>query len=298
MGFHQGRMLREAIAARVATPIPPAIADVVPAYAARMRDLLPPDYGDELRGIAAGAGVAADALFVREIVREILRWHDPATPTVGVSIAAAPGDAPCVATAYERAALLAPALVLVERLPLGGPATLLLAAPGSVGGIAGIAAAAGGRVVVAGEDASRAPEQRSLRGPPWTAGVRMALERGADVDAALDAVPKMLGVRVLVADAANRRGDAVVALAGEDPSHGEPGVWVLRPAGVAAAHSANAARQDAKLGNYASRPGCDDAGDLAEAGRDPEVAEPVLRWTLRAIEASTPGGAFRYGWAR
>lgn len=314
MGVHQGRLLRDAIRARVARPIATAVADVLPGYAGPMRDLLPVGASDELRGIAAGAGVTEDDLFAREIERDVLRWHVPDAALTVAAFASAPGDAPCVAVAYGslgpalggrvRAAAQATSgavpsadLVLVERHPVGGTATLMLAAPGSVGGIAGTSGR--GVVVACAEDGSRELEQRSLRGPPFPVGVRFALERGADGDAVLAALPKMLGHRVLVADAANARIDVLVALAGEDPVRSPGTAWVLRPA-AGADVAANTEAQDRKLGSYAARPGCADAIDLAEAGIAPSAGDDgVLRFDRDGVEVgSEPSGSFAYRWSR
>lgn|GEM_PF-2013320 len=304
MGVHQGRLLRDEIRARVARPLPAAIADVLPGYAGPIRDLLPVGAADELRGIAAGAGVAEADLYAREIARDVLRWHVPDAALTGAAFASAPGDAPCVAVAYggDVPALSGrfrvvpgaardaregrgPAdLVLVERRPSGGIPTLVFAAPGSLGGIAGVSGR--GIVAVAAEDGSRAPEQRSLRGAPFAVGLRFALERGADADAVVAALPKTLGHRVLVADAANARIAVLVALAGEDPARSPPTAWVLRPADGPDA-AANAEAQDRKLGSYTARPGCADALDLAEAGLGPTPdGEQLLSWSRDGVDVT------------
>lgn len=294
MGVHQGRLLRDAVRARVARPLPTEVAGVAAGYARPVRDLLPVGAWDELRGIAEGAGVSVDDLFDRERAREIQRWHAPATEPGLVSFASAPGDAPCLAVASPWVASAVDAafgggvggpsawdeLVVVERHPAGGTATLVIAAPGSVGGIAGVSAR--GVVAAFGEDPSRSPEQRSLRGAPFPVGFRYALERGADADAVVAALPRTLGHRVVVADAANRRVDVLLALAGDDPVASPAQAWVLRPAGgpdpkTDPATAANVEAQDRKLGSYSARPGCADAADLAEAGLAPSpVAGAVV----------------------
>lgn len=285
MGFHQGRLLRDAVRARVARPLRAEVAGVAAGYARPVRDLLPVGAWDELRGIAEGAGVSVDDLFDRERAREIERWHVPGAAPDLASFASAPGSAPClavglpwgvsgvgamfnVAGAADGTATWDP-LVVVERHPTGGTATLLIAAPGSVGGIAGVSAR--GVVAAFGEDPSRSPEQRSLRGAPFPVGFRYALERGGDADAVVAALPRTVGHRVVVADAANRRVDVLLALAGEDPAASPAEAWVLRPAGGPdpkkdPATAANAEAQDRKLGSYSARPGRADAADLAEAG--------------------------------
>ncbi|MBL9087387.1 MAG: hypothetical protein JNM10_09610 [Planctomycetia bacterium] len=294
MGVHQGRLLRDAVRARVARALPDEVAGVAAGYARPVRDLLPVGAWDELRGIAEGAGVSVDDLFDRERAREIQRWHAPATEPGLASFASAPGEAPCLAVALPWAASAVGAafgrgaagasawdeLVVVERHPAGGTATLVIAAPGSVGGIAGVSAR--GVVAAFGEDPSRSPEQRSLRGAPFPVGFRYALERGADADAVVAALPRTLGHRVVVADAANRRVDVLLALAGEDPVASPAQAWVLRPAGgpdpkTDPATAANVEAQDRKLASYSARPGCADAADLAEAGMPPSpVAGAVV----------------------
>lgn len=295
MGFHQGRLLRDAVRARVARPLRAEVAGVAAGYARPVRDLLPVGAWDELRGIAEGAGVSVGDLFDRERAREIERWHVPGAEPDLASFASAPGSAPCLAVALPWAvrgvgamfsvggaaddAAAWDQLVVLERHPTGGTATLVIAAPGSVGGIAGVSAR--GVVAAFGEDPSRSPEQRSLRGAPFPVGLRYALERGGDADAVVAALPKTLGHRVVVADAANRRVDVLLALAGEDPVASPPQAWVLRPAGgpdpkADPATAANVEAQDRQLASYRSRPGCADAADLAEAGMASSAASGAV----------------------
>src|SRR5687767_6588038 len=118
MGRAQGRLLREAIRARVAEPIDPAVAASLALFAPPMRDLLPPAFAEELAGIAEGAGVDVDALFLREIVRDGRRWHDLPTPLVRAAFASAPGTAPCVVVAFDGLTAFAGAGAGAGRLVL------------------------------------------------------------------------------------------------------------------------------------------------------------------------------------
>jgi hypothetical protein len=285
MGFHQGRLLRDAVRARVARPLPAEVAGVAAGYARPVRDLLPVGAWDELRGIAEGAGVSVDDLFDRERAREI-----EAVARAGG------GTGPGVVRvgAGERAVSRGGAAVGRERGrrhvqprrgggrhgDMGSVGRRRAAPDGRHGDALDRRAGVGGRdrrvsargvVAAFGEDPSRSPEQRSLRGAPFPVGFRYALERGGDADAVVAALPRTVGHRVVVADAANRRVDVLLALAGEDPVASPAEAWVLRPAGGPdpkkdPATAANVEAHDRKLGSYSARPGCADAADLAEAG--------------------------------
>jgi hypothetical protein len=284
MGRAHGRALRAAIRARVAAPIDPALESSLALFGPPMRDLLPPSYAEELRGIAQGADVDVDALFLREVAREVARWHDRAGPLLHAAFASAPGTAPTVAVAFDGVDALGVPLALVERRPAGGVATLVLGAPGSLGGIAGVSAR--GVVAVSAEDGSLAPERRSLRGPPFAAGLRLALERAGDAESALATVPRLIGHRVLLADAGNRRVQALVAGTGEDPVRSDPEAWVLAAAGQGETRAKNGAAQEARLGAYPRRPGPDDAVALAVAGRATGEDPLVLRFAGGRVEVT------------
>lgn len=217
MGVWQGRLLGPEIRARVARPLDPVAADVLTTYEPSLLDLWPAGARDELRGVAEGAGVSEVELRQREIVREVVRWHRPEGPLAVVAWTDAQRGGLDVSWTDLEAMLGVPTanLLWVERRPADGAATRVLAAPGSVGGVAGVSDL--GVAVLAGEDGSRQPEQRSLRGAAFPIGLRFALERGRSTDDVFAALPRTVGHRVLVAGP-DRRIEAVLALSSDEPS--------------------------------------------------------------------------------
>lgn len=221
MGVWQGRLLAPEIRRRVARPLDPVAADVLPTYEPSLLDLWPAGAREELRGVAAGAGVSEVELRRRELVREVVRWHRPEGPLAVAAWEALPeGGFHASWTALESM-LGAPTsdLLWVERRPGDAAATRVLAAPGSVGGVAGVSDR--GLVAIAGEDGSRQPEQRSLRGAAFPIGLRYALERGRSTDEVFAALPRTVGHRVLVAGP-DRGIESVLALSSDDPSMSPP----------------------------------------------------------------------------
>ncbi len=221
MGWWHGRLLAPEVGREAREPLEPDLASTLGAYAAGMRQFLPPDLEQELRGIADGAGVRADDLFLREAAEQGRRWHDPApVPSrVEVHVAAGARDAPeILVRAVGRTPGLAgpfPARPLVvERRPAGRPATIVLSRPGALGAVAG--ASERGLVAFQAPAVGVDADRRSLRGPPFPVAFRRALETAPDADAFAKALPGLLGDLVAVADAdGGRRGGTV--LFGGDP---------------------------------------------------------------------------------
>jgi hypothetical protein len=315
MGFHQGRLLKDEIW-RKRIPTERETGRAYAIYVPEFRKLLGVTVAEELRGIAMGAGVDADVLLFEEVADDVVRWQaatDRRRSSCGAALASAPGATPVVGVAYESApdspfdvrrwdTTISPdaerdrysgsPLVLIERRPTGGIATLVVGEPGSLGGWAGISSR--GIVIASCEDDSLPSERRSLRGVPFAAGVRLALEQATDAQLAFDALPRLVGNRVLVADATNQRIDALVGLSVVGMEKTEPNAWVLRPAS-----EANKQAQDRRLGNYSSRPGPEDAVDLAVAGRSSESRFPALLWTKDGVEATdATGKTFVYRWSK
>jgi len=314
MGWHQGRLLSEEIKGG-RTDVDPDLRRALDVYLPQFRRLLPKAMLDEVGGIAAGAGVEVDALLSSEVARDVRRFGGGSTVTVIAAFAAAPGAVPAVAAAVDVASpFKAEAIgagrelrtwpiprpsdfVLVERHPIGGAPTLVLSLHGFLGGSAGISAA--GLAIISCEDDSLPTERRSLRGLPFDAGVRWALESGTDAQSTFDALPRLVGNRVLVADATNHRIDALIGLSVVGLERSQSNDWVLRPAGEGEERERNKEAQDRRLGNYTSRPGAEDAVDLAAAGRDPRSTFPVLLWTKDGVEATDADGkTFVYRWSR
>jgi hypothetical protein len=215
MGWHHGRLLAERIRAVLASPVAGEAAGMYPAYAAGMRALLPPALEEELRGIAAGAGVSADDLFLREAARDARRWHDAMAARLSGTVLTNAGDT-LVMAAYEpieRAAV--PPLVVISRRPSGGTPTLVLAWPGSLGAIAG-SSAKGVRAAQV-EDGEVAPEQRTLKAVPFAVGFRLALERATDAATFATDLQGLVGNRIAVADAAGGTRLGLVRFQGDPP---------------------------------------------------------------------------------
>lgn len=306
MGVRLGALLAEPIRRRLARPLPGAVRDAVRLYAPEVARLLPPAMAEELRGIAAGAGVDAGALLEREVAHEVARWVEPATARLDGAFAAAPGERPAVAVAWsDLGAAVAgtgaeageAGWVLVERRPAGRAATLSLGWAGSLGGV--VVVAESGAVAAAVEDGTLEPEQRSLRGMPAAAAVRWAVEEGGDAAAMWAEMPRLVGHRAIVADAGNRRLDARRWLVGDDPVASGPAAWVLRPASEGAARREGAARQDAQMGAYAARPGVDQALTLAMAGVGAAAGGPLaLLATADGVEVRAAERTWVYAWAR
>ena len=327
MGFHVGEAMKELGYSSRGVSVERAALDV---YTREFRKLLPGDYAEELRGIAAGVGEAADDLLSREVAREVKRWTGTKAAPLYAALACAPGSSPSAAIAFQNhlhtvhapypessthrddstvdvsvtpggvewgGQYSTPRPVLVERHPTGGVATILVAYPGSLGGLAGISSR--GVVIASCEDDSLPSERRSLRGLPFAAGVRHALETGTDAQTAFDALPRLVGNRVLIADATNRRIDALVGLSVVGYTNTDPNAWVLRPAGEGEERERNEAAQQERLGRYPARPGAADAMDLAVAGRNAASTFPVLLLKPDGIEVRDAAGkTWTYGWTR
>jgi hypothetical protein len=238
MGWHHGRLLREEIRAVVASPVPGEAAGMYRAYAKGMRPLLPAAVEEELRGLADGAGVSPDDLFLREAARDARRWHDAKAPRLAGSVLTNAGDTLVMAAyaPFDRAAV--PPLLVVSRRPTGGTPTVVLAWPGSLGAIAG-GSGRGVRAAQA-EEGEVAPEQRTLRAMPFAVGFRCALERAADAAGFVAGLEGLVGNQVAVADAAGGTRLGLVRFQGDPPgeagivsrreslfaSPGETSVWV------------------------------------------------------------------------
>jgi hypothetical protein len=220
MGWHHGRLLREEIQAVLAAPLVGEASGMYPAYAAGMRPLLPPAVEQELRGIAAGAGISADDVFLREVARDARRWHDPAAPSLHGSVHANPAETWVAATYDPLAGAAVPPLLLISRRPTGGTPTLVLAWPGALGAVAGLSERGVRAAHV--EEGQVAAEQRTLRGVPFAIGFRLALEQSADAPAFAKALQGLVGNQVAVSDDAGAARMGLVRFGGDPPE--PPGI--------------------------------------------------------------------------
>ncbi len=283
MGLEQGRILREPIRAAVARGLSRPEVIGARTFAGPVRTLLPKPVEEELQGIASGAGVPADDLFLLEVAREGRRWQSDAPGLLEASFAAAPGPGSPLTIALEGladAALPEP-MVVVERHPTSGAATLCLAWAGGLGALLGVSS----RGLAAGlGEVGVEPERRSIKGVPMAIALRLGLEAAESPDALLARLPGLSGHRVVVAGPDGRRASALLSLVAEPSETFAPEAWLLLAAGPRPAldragmpTNPRSLALERRLAGYASRPGPDNAFELALAGRSPGAIGPVLR---------------------
>lgn len=303
MGRAAGRLLRDEVRRLASRPLPDALRPALEGYARAMKPLAPASFLLELEAMAAEAGVTADALFLAEASRDGLRWHEAEGAARAASFASPPGPEPDVVVALAGADVDASALLLVERHPTGRPATLVLARAGELGAIGGVSDAG---LVAAGAELFVPAERRTLKAPPFSWSLRAALERGTTAEDAVGRVAALCGHRVVLADRENRRRLVRSSLALEPASASDALAWVLAPSGPGGDADPLEAALATRLSSYASRPGPEEAVDLALAGRPADVIGPVVRFGPAGVRIlpsvasngiSTGIAAFDYEWA-
>jgi len=215
MGWWQGRLLRDAIRDLHPAWHRAALGDgergetlrsACRVYVDQVRRRLPEAIRQEVDGLAAGSGVDADTLLLTEVMRDGLRFHPPQedeAPRLGGLLAVEQGEPPTLllAPTGPDAAMLLERGIVVERHPAEGRATILVAWPGSLGGVAGYAAS--GHAVLAAEVAVPLARQ-SLREAPFSLRLRLALERADTVSDLVDRLGGATASRVLVAHGPDR----------------------------------------------------------------------------------------------
>ena len=275
MGLEQGRLLREAIRATVARDLARPEVAGARTFLAPVRALLPPAVEDELKGIAEGAGVSADDLFLLEVAREGRRWQAEEPGLLEAAFAGAPAPGSPLVIALEglgRAAMPEP-LVVIERHGDGSAATLCLSYAGGLGGIVGVSSS--GLAAGAGE-VEVAPERRSIKGLPMAIALRLGLERATGPADLLARLPGLSGHRAVAAGPDGTRASALLSLVAEPPEMLDPQAWLLVAAGPRSPTNPRTLALERRLAGYAERPGPDNAVDLAVAGRSPSAVGPVL----------------------
>lgn len=305
MGFEQGRLLREPIRAAVARGL--LRPEVVGArtFAGPVRVLLPEALEQELQGIATGAGVLADDLFLLEVAREGRRWQSDAPGLLEASFASAPGAGAPLVIALDGlgSAALPEPLVVVERHPTHGAATLCLSWAGSLGGLLGVSAA--GLAAGMGE-VEVAPERRSIKGIPMAIALRLGLEAADAPEALLGRLPSLSGHRVVAVGSEGRRASALLSLVVEPVESFAPEAWLLFAAGPRTPTNPRSLALERRLAGFSGRPDGDNAIDLALAGRSAAAVGPVVRLSRAGIgvqpevgpSGTSPGAVeAAYAWA-
>ncbi len=305
MGLEEGRLLRDPIRAAVAQGASRPDVAGSRVFLRPVRALLPADVEEELQGIAEGAGVAADDLFLLEVAREGRRWQGDAPGLLEMSFACAPGAGSPLVVAVEGlgTALLPEPLVVIERHPMGGTSTLSLSWAGGLGALCGVSA----RGLAAGLSEVDVPaERRSIKGLPMAIALRLGLELADGPAALLAALPRLSGHRVVAAGPDGRRASALLSLVVEPPETFDAQAWLLVAAGPRAPSNPRTLALERRLAGHAGRPGASDAVDLAVAGRSPSAVGPVVLLSGGGILVRTgvgPSGmaplpsAASYAWA-
>ena len=288
MGRAEGRLLRDEIRAAAGRPLPEGLRLSLMEYAHSMRPLAPAALLEELDAMAQEAGVSAGELFLQEAAHEGLRWHEMAGAPRSASFASVPGASSDVVVAFDGADVAWNDWIVVERRPREGVATLVLSRAGEIGAIGGVTRSG---LVLVGSEIDLPPERRTLRGPPFSWSLRAVLEGSAGAETAIGRIASLCGHRVLAADGANHRSLGLVTLAANPPKSFDANAWVLAAAG--ADDDSRVRAQEDRLAAYASRPGANDAVELALAGRTRGAAGPVARWTKAGLRFQ----AFDYAWS-
>jgi len=275
MGLEQGRLLRESIRASVARGISHPEGIGAKTFAGPVRALLPKAVEEELQGIASGAGVPADDLFLLEVAREGRRWQSDAPGLLEASFAAAPGAGAPLVVAFEgllgRAALPDP-LVVIERHPTGGVATLCLSSAGGLGALLGTSSK--GLVAAMGE-VEVEPERRSIKGLPMAIALRLGLEAATTPRELIASLPGLSGHRVVVGGPDGSRVSALLSLVAEEPETFAPEHWLLLAAGPRAPTNPRTLALARHRQGRRTPPLPEDAYGFALAGRSPANDDPV-----------------------
>jgi len=173
-----------------------ALQEACRVYADQALRRLPERLRQELDGLAAGSGLPAEDLLLTEGLGDGLRFH-AIPPRLRGHLAAAQGPRALLVPSGPDAALLADELLLVERRPAEGEPTLVVAWPGSLGGLAG--ASAGGLAFLAAAVPAPVTNQ-SLAGSPFSLYARRALERATSAEDLVERLGGATAWRLLALD--------------------------------------------------------------------------------------------------
>lgn len=172
------------------------LADACRVYADQALRRLPEALRQELDGLAEGSGLAAEDLLLTDLMGDGLRFHD-VPPRLGGLVGVAAGPLAFLAPSGPDADLLADELLLVQRRPEGGEPTLLVAWPGSLGGLAGVSARGLGLLAV---PAPGPAASQSLAGAPFSVLARRALEQATTPEDLVERLGGATAWRVLALD--------------------------------------------------------------------------------------------------
>lgn len=145
-------------------------------------DRLPETARQELDGMAAATGMSASELLFTEVMRDGLRVQiknlEPRLPG-GIAAVDGPVEGRIVWTGPD-AALLADAMIVIQRVPDEGTASVSVAWPGALGAIAALSAK---RVAVLACEAMVDKDMRGFgRGVPFTIAARTAIELHTEIE--------------------------------------------------------------------------------------------------------------------
>jgi hypothetical protein len=172
-------------------------------YVDRTLPLLPERVRQELDGLSKASGVPGRTLVLTDVMRDGLRYHQ-GPPRLWSGDLGVAGDGTSLAWSPSGpdAGLLERERLLVERRPDGGTPTVVLAWPGSLGGLAGASAAG---VALAATEVPAPDQRHSLNGVPFPVSLRLALEEARDARAALERLSRTTSHRVVAAEPGARR---------------------------------------------------------------------------------------------
>jgi hypothetical protein len=257
------------------------------AYTAKTKELLPPEVADELTGVAEGSGLPQEDLLLLEVMHDGLRFHLDHPPLLEAAFASPPaaGRLSLDPLHYLVAAWDGPGgaeasahVLMLERRPLQGSASLVVTWPGGLGALAGVCA--WGAVVQCEVPSERAA--LSLNGVPFDIGVARVLRSADPPDDLVRAIPPRNGNRILTSVYRTGVRDlALLAQAGPTfAGRLAENEWGLVPAGPGGTDP-RATAQDERLGAYPQRPDETQRVELAVAGRGSQGG---------AVLEITPGG--------
>lgn len=225
MGWWQGHLLREPIARLHAAWLSvllaatagdadgaaaAALSERLDLYVDQTRHRLPERLLQELEGLSAGCGLPADELLRTEVMRDALRMEGMSARLPGALAVArtAQGLEARAWWAGPELGLLAAHWLLIERRPTQGGASLSLAWPGSLGGLAVVRPDGRAGLSMEIEIPERA-RQGFGSGWPFSVALRVSVEEAASLAEQLTRSRGTVGHGLLALDEPRARGVVV-----------------------------------------------------------------------------------------